>query len=30
MFGFSGREFFSLDDESQRDAPEVSFDAPSA
>ena len=27
-FGFTGREFFSLDDESQRDAPQVSFDSP--
>jgi len=26
MFGFTGREFFSLDDETQRDAPDVSFD----
>ena len=30
MFGFTAREFFSLEDESQRDAPEVSFDATSA
>jgi len=30
MFGFSPREFFSLEDESQRDAPEVSFDSASA
>lgn len=29
MFGFTGREFFSLDDESQREGPKVSFDTPS-
>jgi len=30
MFGFTAREFFSLEDESQREAPEVSFDSASA
>lgn len=29
MFGFTAREFFSLEDESQRDAPQVSFDSAS-
>lgn len=27
MFGFTGREFFSLEDESQREGPKVSFDS---
>ncbi|MDX1396205.1 MAG: LemA family protein [Gemmatimonadota bacterium] len=30
MFGFTGREFFTLDDESQREGPKVSFDSQSA
>ena len=30
MFGFTAREFFSLEDESEREAPKVSFqDSPS-
>jgi LemA protein len=28
MFGFTSREFFSLEDESQREGPQVSFDTP--
>ena len=30
MFGFHEREFFSLEDESQREGPKVSFDSPSS
>ncbi|MDH3733414.1 MAG: LemA family protein [Gemmatimonadota bacterium] len=30
MFGFHAREFFSLDDEAQREGPKVSFDSPSS
>ena len=30
MFGFHAREFFSLDDEAQREGPKVSFNSPSS